>query len=339
MAEGYPDNVRMWSIGWVTWFLLGSRRRRLRTPRARAKVMAASTPASPLRIAVLGAGKIGSTFAFQLARAGGHDVTAIARLGSARLQQLQRDDGIINVKSERASVRIIDTLDEETPYDLVIVTLLAHQTDALLPALQRSAASCIQFMFNTFHPERLQDAVGAGRCALGMPFVRATLDDEGRLKATIDGAGQKTLISEQRWVDMFNAAGLPAALEPDMHLWLRCHVPLCVAFESVAVAAERRGGGASWQEATVLARGVHASFNLVKGLGYSIYPNATKLIDGSPVSVLAATLWSMSRVAGFREVLATGKAECQALVDVLVAAAPLSKRPVDVSRIQAMKPQ
>ena len=297
-----------------------------------------STPSSPLRIAVLGAGKIGSTFAFQLARVGGHDVTAIARPGSLRLQQLQRENGVINVKGEQASVRVIDTLDEETPYDLLIVTLLAHQTDALLPALQRSAAKCVQFMFNTFHPERLQDAVGAERCAFGMPFVRATLNGEGRLKATIDGAGQTTIISQQRWVDMFNAAGLPAAIEPDMPRWLRCHVPLCVAFESVAIAGERRGAGASWGEAMVLARGVHASFNLIKGLGYQIYPNAKKLIDGSPMSVLAATLWSMSRLAAFREVLATGKDECEVLVDVMVAAAPRAQRPVDVARIQAMKP-
>ena len=131
-----------------------------------------STPSTPLRIAVLGAGKIGSTFAFQFARAGGHEVTAIARPGSVRLQQLQRDRGVIDVKGEQASVRVIDMLDEETPYDLLIVTLLAHQTDALFPALQRSAAKCIQFMFNTFHPERLQDAIGAERCAFGMPFVQ-----------------------------------------------------------------------------------------------------------------------------------------------------------------------
>ena len=81
-----------------------------------------------------------------------------------------------------------------------------------------------------------------------MPFVQATLDSDGKLKATIGAGGQKTIMSERRWVDMFNAAGLPAAIEPDMPLWLRCHVPLCVAFESVAVAGERRGGGASWEK-------------------------------------------------------------------------------------------
>ena len=301
-------------------------------------LMVEPTPPSPIRVAVLGAGKIGSTFASQLARVGGHDVTVIARPGSVRLQQLQRGGEIIDVKGGRASVRVIDTLDEETPYDLLIVTLLDHQTGAILPNLRRSAAKCVQFMCNTFHPERLQDAIGAERCAFGMPFVQATLDSDGKLKATIGAAGQKTIMSERRWVDMFNAAGLPAAIEPDMPLWLRCHVPLCVAFESVAVAGERRGGGASWKEAVVLARGVHASFNLIKGLGYHIYPVAKKLIDGSPIPVLAATLWSMSRIASFREVLATGKAECQVLVDVMVAAAPLAQRPVNVSRIQAMKP-
>ncbi len=300
--------------------------------------MAMPVPSSPLRIAVLGAGKIGSTFAFQLAYMGRHDVTVIARPGSVRLEQLQRDEAIINVKGEQASVRVANVLDEQTPYDLVIVTLLAHQMDAVLPALQRSAAKCIQFMFNTFDPERLQEAVGVGRCSFGMPFVQATLDGDGKLNATIGAAGQKTLMSQQRWIDVFNGAGLPAAVERDMPLWLRCHVPLCVAFESVSVAGVRRGGGASWGEALVLARGVHASFGLIKGLGHPVYPGTKKLIDRSPAPVVAAMLWSLSRVRSFRELLATGKAECIALVDAMVAAAPLAKGPVVVSDIQAMKP-
>ena len=295
-------------------------------------------PSSPLRIAVLGAGKIGSTFAFQLVRIGRHDVTVIARPGSVRLKQLQRDEAIIDVKGEKASVRVADMLDEQTPYDLVIVTLLTHQTDVVLPALQRSAARCAQFMFNTFDPARLQEAVGVGRCSFGMPFVRATLDGDGKLKATIGAAGQKTLMSQQRWVEVFNVAGLPAAFERDMPLWLRCHVPLCVAFESVSVAGVQRGGGASWGEALVLARGIHASFKLIKGLGHSIYPRTKKLMDRSPAPVVAAILWSMSRVRSFRELLATGKSECIALVDGMVAAAPLAKGPVVVSDIQAMKP-
>ena len=291
-----------------------------------------------LRIAVLGVGRIGSAFAFQLARAGRHDVTVIARPGSPRLRQLQRDDGIVDVKGERAGVRIEDALDEQTPYDLIIVTLLGFQVDAVLPALRRSAAKCIQFMFVTFEPERLRDAVGAERCAFGMPFIQSDFDADGRLKATIGAGGQKTIMSQQRWVDVFTAAGLPAALEPDMPLWLRCHVPLTIAFESISVAGVRRGDGASWGEAMVIARGVHESFALIKGLGYRIYPRAKRLIAASPAPVVAAMLWAMSRIKPFRELLATGVNECRALVDVLAAAAPQAKPPVAVARLLAMKP-
>jgi len=293
----------------------------------------------PLRIAVLGAGKIGSVFAFQLARTEGHEVTVIARPGSVRLGQIERDGAIVDVGGERAGVRVAAALDEQVPYDLVIVTLLAHQADAVLPALRRSAAGCILFMFNTFHPERLQAAVGARRCGFGMAFVQARLDADGRLGASIGVAGQRTLLGEQRWVDVFDAAGLPAALERDMPLWLRCHVPLCVALESVSVAGMRRGGGggASWGEALVLARGVRAGFGLVRALGHEVHPATKRRIAGSPVAVVAAGLWSMSRIRSFRELLATGEAECCALVDAMAEAAALAE-PSAVADIRAMRP-
>jgi len=192
-------------------------------------------------------------------------------------------------------------------------------------------------MFNTFHPERLLDAIGVERCSAGMPFVQAALNGNGRLKATIGAAGQKTIMGLQRWVDVFNAAGLPSVLERDMPLWLRCHVPICVAFESVSVAGERRGGGASWREALVLARGVRASFGLIAGLGYLSERQTTH--RWRPTGVVAVALWSMSRIRSFRELLATGEAECCALVDALLAAAPLCNSPtVRLSDIQAMRP-
>jgi 2-dehydropantoate 2-reductase len=291
-----------------------------------------------LRIAIVGAGQIGSAFAFQLARIGDHNISVVARPGSTRLQQLRRDGAIVDVKGERAPISVTDTLDETAPYDLVLVTLLAHQTDAVLPNLRRSAAACILFMGNTFDPDRLQAAVGVERCAFGMPFVQAVLNPEGRLKVTIGAGGQKTIMSQQRWVDIFGSAGLPAALEPNMKLWLRCHVPVCVAFESVAVAGMKRGGGASWGEALILAKGVHASFTLIKALGYDLYPSTKRRMAGSPTAAVAAVLWFMSRIRSFRELLATGKAECCALIETMVAAAPLAKTPIDVSDIRAMRP-
>ena len=179
---------------------------------------------SPLSIAVIGAGKIGSTFAYQLARAG-HDATVIARPDSLRLQQLQRDQGIILKTGERAEVRVADKLDEEAAYNLVVVTMPAHQVDAVLPALQRSKAQWVQFMFMTFEPERLRDAIGSHRCSLGMPFpLTATMDSEGRIKSTFINS-LKTLHGHQRWAELFSSAGIPSAFEPKMALWLRWEAP------------------------------------------------------------------------------------------------------------------
>ncbi|MGI9169697.1 MAG: ketopantoate reductase family protein, partial [Caulobacteraceae bacterium] len=100
---------------------------------------------------MVGIGGIGSTFAWRLARAG-HDVTAVARPGSPRLDQLRRDRGIEDSTGARAEMRVAETLDEAMAFDLVVVTTLAHQVEALLPALRRSQARSIHFMFNTFDP-------------------------------------------------------------------------------------------------------------------------------------------------------------------------------------------
>ena len=88
----------------------------------------------------------------------------------------------------------------------------------------------------------------------------------------------------------------------------------------------------------MLARGIHAAFWLIRQLGHPVYPSSKRLIDRSPAPVVAAMLWSLSHVRSFRELLATGKAESVALIDAMVASAPLAGRPVDISAIEAMKP-
>ena len=109
-----------------------------------------------------------------------------------------------------------------------------------------------------------------------MPFVQATIDKQGRLYARVGKGGQKSKMDDQRWVEVFTRAGLPAVFEPNMLLWLRCHVPLCIAFESVSVAGSRRGGGAAWKASMVLARGVQESYTLLQRLGYEIYPSGKR---------------------------------------------------------------
>ena len=60
----------------------------------------------------------------------------------------------------RASVTVADHLDKETAYDVVFVTVNAHQVADLISTLQVSKAKAIQFMFVTTEAARLRAAVG-----------------------------------------------------------------------------------------------------------------------------------------------------------------------------------
>ena len=171
-----------------------------------------------------------------------------------------------------------------------------------------------------------------------MPFVQGSLNPDGSLTARIGIGGQKTKIGDERWVRLFNNAGIPAVLEPEMLLWLRCHVPMCIAFESVSVAGKRRSGGASVSHALTIARGVKEGFTLIRRLGYRIYPSDKARLHAAPAAMTAFILWSMSRIPSFRELLATGLQECRALVDVLMAASLRAKPAINSARIEAMKP-
>jgi 2-dehydropantoate 2-reductase len=276
-----------------------------------------STPASPLCIAIIGAGRIGSALAYQLRRAG-HDVTIVARPGSRRLAQLQRDHGIVLSTGERASAAVADHLDEQVSFDLVIVTTLAHQVDALLPALQRSQARCVHFMFVTPEAGRLRSAIGARRATFGMAAVLATLDSDGKLGLTIPKT--KAMQGDQRWADLFNAAGMPSKLEKDMGRWLRSQVPLTIAMESVAGTGMRHNRGATWAEARVGAKGLRAGFSILRGLGETPYPGSKNQISRAPRFVVTFILRTVSR-SRFRETVGNSSQEVQGLIDLLTAEA------------------
>jgi 2-dehydropantoate 2-reductase len=276
-----------------------------------------STPTSPLSIAIIGAGRIGSAYAYQLARAG-HDVTVVARPSSQRLAQLQRDHGIVTTTGERAAVTVADHLDEQTPFDLVIVTTLAHQVGPLLPVLQRSQARCVHFMFVTPQAHRLRSAVGAHRATFGMAAVLATLDNDGKLKLTIPRA--KSRQGDQRWVDLFQAAGLSSRLEPDMGRWLRSQTPLTIAMEGVAAAGMAHKRGATWAEAKTGASALRAGYSILREHGETPYPRSKDQTSRAPRLLLTLILWGVSR-SRFRETVGNSSEECRGLVGLLAAEA------------------
>lgn len=272
-----------------------------------------------MRIAILGLGPIGSTFAFHLARAG-HDVTGIAR--NKRFEQVKADGGVINVKGERASFTVEPVLDTSKDYDLVLVTVLAHQVDVVLPALKASAAKQVMFMFNTFEPlARLREVVGEQRFAFGFPAILASLP-EGRLEFDIVTVGQITLSTDAQWAKVFTESGIKTDVHTDIESWLRTHAVLIAGLMTVATRAYERKAGVTWTEATDTARAMHEGFSLVRTLGNKVTPAAMNAIDCMPTPMLAAMLWSTSRSPLVKTIGAIGAAEPRALIDAMVAMKP-----------------
>jgi 2-dehydropantoate 2-reductase len=272
-----------------------------------------------MKIAVLGVGGIGSTFAFHLAQAG-HEVTAIAR--GKRLEQLERDRAIVRVDGARAPVSVKGALDAETPYDLVLVTVLVSRVDAVLPALTESAAAKVMFMFNTFERlDRLREAVGASRFTFGFPAILASLDD-GRLASEIVTRGMVTTVTEEHWAKVFTAAGIVAVAHADMESWLRTHAVFVVPAMIAGVHAHARRAGIPWSEAMALARAMDEGFGVVRALGNSITPSPMGLVSAMPIAMKAWMLWALSRTAMLQKTGAAGPGEPRTLIDAISAAAP-----------------
>ncbi|WP_437530105.1 2-dehydropantoate 2-reductase N-terminal domain-containing protein [Sorangium sp. So ce726] len=272
-----------------------------------------------MKIAIIGAGRIGSTFAFQLARAG-HEVTVVAR--GERLEQLRRDGAIVSATGERAAVRVSAALDATAAWDLVLVTVLAFQVDAVLPALAESAAKSVMFMFNTFEPlGRLRDAVGPARFAFGFPAILATLED-GKLTSKVVTRGMVTTVTDAAWAKVFTDAGIPAVVHADMESWLRTHAALVVPAMVAVITAHAREAGVSWAEAMNLARAMEEGFRVVRHLGNTITPEPMVTLSRLPAPAVAALLWGLSRIDAVRKTGAAGPGEPRMLIDAMAAAAP-----------------
>jgi 2-dehydropantoate 2-reductase len=272
-----------------------------------------------MKIAVVGPGSIGSTFAFHLARAG-NDVTVVAR--GVRLAQLTQEQAIVKTNGERAIISVSASLNSTTPWDLVLVTVLAPQVEALLPTLASSAAKTIMFMFNTFEPlKRLQETVGAERFAFGFPAILATLTD-GKLSSEIFTVGQVTTVTEQRWADLFTASGIKAVVHPDIESWLRTHAAMIVPFMLAIGVSYQRQSGISFGEAYQYAKGLNEGFRLVRKLGNQITPIPMKLLAYVPSIIVAAVLWSVTRSKSLRRLGAAGNKEPIALIESMDASAP-----------------
>ncbi|MBL8954157.1 MAG: NAD(P)-binding domain-containing protein [Myxococcaceae bacterium] len=272
-----------------------------------------------MHLAIIGAGRMGSAFAWHLARAG-HDVTVVAR--GERLERLKRDGGIETVGGVKAAVKTAPGLDPTVEWDGVLVMVLAHQVKPLLPVLSASKARSIVFLFNTVEAlQPLRDAVGAGRVDFGFPTGFSMLLD-GKLRASFAGPGQNVTVSSAAWAETFRAAKLPSVVEPDMQSFLRTHAAFVIPLMASGVVVHGRGAGITWAESKRYAQATRRGGAVVKKLGDRLVPSAIGVLLKLPLPLLTFLLFFMNKTKVQRELGSFGPGEVRELIDGMQALAP-----------------
>ena len=189
-----------------------------------------------MRILIYGAGNIGCLYAAKLAQSG-EDVAILAR--GDRYVTL-RDHGITlekGVSGERTttSVSVVDRLDSEDAYDLVLVVLPKPALAGVLPTLAANGRtpSVMFFGNNASGPEPMISALGRERVLLGFPGAAAIPHDCAIRYVITSRREQPTTIGEldggrsERIAAIASAlegAGFPASICANMDAWLKTHV-------------------------------------------------------------------------------------------------------------------
>src|SRR5215211_4796619 len=149
-----------------------------------------------MRVAVVGAGGVGSVFGGRLA-ASGHEVWLVHRRPEV-VQALRRDGLLLGGPDgeERIPVRATADTSEIGPVDLVLILTKAPDTRAAAlaaRALMGASTLALTLQNGLGNLETIAEVVGAERVLVGMTYVGAALIGPGHARLTAAG---KTFVGE-----------------------------------------------------------------------------------------------------------------------------------------------
>lgn len=253
-----------------------------------------------MRILVYGAGNIGSLYAGLLQRSG-QDVTVLAR--GRRLDDIRRHG--IELEPARGGacvevdVDVVEQLEPDDAYDLVLVVLPANEVPHVLPVLRaaRRTPAVLFFGNNAAGPDDAIEALGRERVLLGFPGA-AAVSSNGRVRYLVTSPReQHTTIGEVHGgttprVEMIAAAlesaGFPTAVCPDMDAWLKTHAaeisPTGCALYMAGTDIRRLAGT---RDALVLmVRAIREGYRVLKTHGVAVTPPSHRVFEWIPEPVL-----------------------------------------------------
>jgi len=218
-----------------------------------------------LKTLIYGAGTLGCLYAHRLFTAG-KDVTLLAR---GEQNAFIRDNGVVLVNEltaerESSKVPVVETLEEDAAYDLVVVLIRKNKLAPVFEALSRgSRVQNILFMGNNalgFDPylsllpaKKLVfgfPGAGGGRRQGVVHYVDSEKPGGKRMPITIGEMDGRNRDRTEQIHSLFESSGVPVDVVAEIDGWLKYHValvsPLANALlthdcDNYALAADREG--------------------------------------------------------------------------------------------------
>ena len=277
-----------------------------------------------MKILVLGAGVIGTTYAWQLSNAG-HNVSLLVR--KSRKEQIEREGIHIRYRDERLKKSapmevtyqpvVVDKFHAQDAYDLIIVSVRAHQLDEILPELAAGSGSAdILFFGNNWwgeeqirkflSPEKylfgFSRLVGGWRTEVGVECIFFDNPELVTMLGEKDGQATGRL---QNLRDLFEKANLKPVISPDILGWLSIHY---VEFLGVIGGIRKAGSydafvnSASLIKESILATRESLEVCKARGIDFKkAAPSNIRIIGSTPVFLLTPLVKMQYRMPSIKQ--------------------------------------
>lgn len=253
---------------------------------------------------VLGAGVLGSLYAAHIHQAG-YEVSVLAR--GQRLTEI-REHGILlrhalDGRQSHVTVPVVDRLEADDAYDLILVLVRDDQLDSTFETLARNRASnTLLFMVNNpAGSARIADAVGAERLMLGFPGAAGYRTDETVQYLVLPRWFQPTTLGEPdgrrtgrlaEAREMFRRSGFPVSLCQDMDAWYKYHAAWVAPVAYAIYAASGSNSDLAGQPGLIrlMLRSINEGWDALRELDLPMTPRTLRVLQSLPEASLVRLL-------------------------------------------------
>lgn len=212
-----------------------------------------------MKILIYGAGAIGCTYGWQLAKAG-CDISILVRKGKKleieekgiNIHCTDLRDGKKNVQNTIFQPKVIDTLSADNDFDYIIVTTNNLNLDDVLMTLKESAGKAhILFFQNMWidEIEKIKNYLSSDQYFFGFPFMAGGGKNQNGINSIISGSKySQTMLGEvtgettprvQEIASILLKSNMKPFISKDIVTWL---VPHCAFMAGIAAGVIMEGG-------------------------------------------------------------------------------------------------